>query len=78
VVEEEEEENQDQGDQEEDGAGWAGCVLGCGAGRPSCGLAVAAPAARAWASHVSRVLWSTGQTASPLEDVASLFMADVF
>jgi hypothetical protein len=37
-----------------------------------CGFAVSVPFARAWASHASRVLWSTGQAAagSSWEDMA--------
>lgn len=73
------EENQAQGDQEEgacDGAGGCDCALRAGVGIPSCGLAVLLPAARACCSHISRVLWSTGQT-SPPEDAALSLMADV-
>lgn len=48
---------------------WAGA--GGGEGVLACGLAVGVPFVRAWASHASRVLWSTGQAAadSSWEDI---------
>jgi hypothetical protein len=39
-----------------------GC-MGAGGGL-ACGFVVGVPFARAWASHASRVLWSTGQAAA--------------
>jgi hypothetical protein len=62
-----------EGDDAEDVDGDADVLL-------SCGFAVWLPLARAWASHASRVLWSTGQAAagSSWEDmVAKLQKGDV-
>jgi hypothetical protein len=44
--------------------GCMGAAGAAGAGALACGFVVGVPFARAWASHASRVLWSTGQTAA--------------
>jgi hypothetical protein len=51
---------------------WAGEGAG-GGGLLVCGLEGWVPFARAWASHASRVLWSTGQAAagSSWEDIVA-------
>jgi hypothetical protein len=47
------------------------CTGVAGVGVLACGFVVGVPFARAWASHASRVLWSTGQAAagSSCEDI---------